>query len=91
MNIPYIGNQVKQLRRKFSQSVGLPIKDALPESAIEAALAAENYTYRRCFFDPILTIWAFLSQTLDSDRSCRKAISRVMAYQSEAPFKKGQK
>jgi len=88
MNIPYIGNRVKQLRRKFSQSVGLPIKDALPESAIESALAAENYTYRACFFDPILTTWAFLSQTLDSDRSCRKAISRVMAYQcavSEQP------
>jgi hypothetical protein len=83
MNIPYIGNKVKQLRRKFSQSVGLPIKDALPESAIESALAAEKYTYRQCFFDPILTIWAFLSQTLDSDRSCRKAISRVMAYQSD--------
>ena len=83
MNIPFIGNKVKQLRRKFSQSVGLPIKDALPESAIEAALAAEKYTCRQCFFDPILTIWAFLSQTLDSDRSCRKAISRVMAYKCE--------
>ena len=77
MSIPYIGNKVKQLRRKFSQSVGLPIKDTLPESAIEGALAAENYTYRACFFDPILTTWAFLSQTLgfrselpQSDQPC---------------------
>lgn len=89
MNIPIIGNKVKQLRRKFSQSVGLPIKDALPESTINQVIQAEGYQCRQCFFDPILTIWAFLSQTLDSDRSCRKAISRVMAYQadlSEKPF-----
>ena len=89
MNIPFIGNKVRQLRQKFSQSVGLPIKDALPESTIEQIITAEGYKYRQCFFDPILSIWAFLSQTLDTDRSCRKAVSRVMAYQadlSEKPF-----
>lgn len=80
MNIPFIGSKVKQLRQKFSQSVSLPIRDALPASRIEAALEAENVTYRECLFDPIITIWAFLSQVLDADRSCRKALSRVWAY-----------
>lgn len=83
MNIPFIGSKVKQLRHKFSQSVGFPIKDVLPESAIEQVLSIAGYKYRQCFFDPILTIWAFLSQTLDADRSCRKAVSRVMAYQAD--------
>lgn len=83
MNIQCIGNKVKKLRQKFSQSVGFPIQEALPESAIQEALTAENYAGRQCFFDPILTAWAFLSQTLDSDRSCRKAVSRVMAYQAD--------
>ena len=83
MNIPVIGSKVKQLRQKFSQSVGLPIRDALPASQIEAALEAEHVVYRRCLFDPIVTTWAFLSQVLDADRSCRKAISRVFAYLSD--------
>ncbi len=83
MNIPFIGSKVKQLRQKFSQSIGLPIQDALPASAIEAALKAEGITYRRCLFDPVVTIWAFLCQVLDADRCCRKAISRVFAYLSD--------
>ena len=82
MNIPFIGSKVKQLRQRFSESVGLPIKDALPASAIEAALEAEGISYRCCLFDPIVTTWAFLSQVLDADRCCRKAISRVFAYLS---------
>ena len=83
MSISLIGSKVKQLRQKFSQSVGLPIREALPTSEIEAAVEAEHVVYRRCLFDPIVTIWAFLSQVLDADRSCRKAISRVFAYLSD--------
>ncbi len=83
MTTPFIGSSIKQLRQKFSQSVGLPLREALPESEIEAALKAENVVYRRCLFDPIVTTWAFLCQVLDADRSCRKAISRVFAYLSD--------
>ena len=83
MPISIIGCSIHRLRQKFSQSVGLPIREALPEEAIEAALAAEGVPYRRCLLDPVVTIWAFLSQVLDADRSCRKALSRVFAYLSE--------
>lgn len=80
MSISIIGSSLQQLRQKFSQSVGLPIQECLSEKTIEAAVKAEQITYRHCLFDPIVTTWAFLSQILDSDRSCRKAISRVYAY-----------
>lgn len=83
MSISVIGSSIKRLRKKFSQSTGLPIRETLSEDEIEAALKAEGVTYRRCLFDPIITIWAFLSQVLDSDRCCRKAISRVFAYLSD--------
>ena len=84
MKISIIGSSIQRLRQKFSQSTGLPIRETLSEDEIEeAALKAEDVTYRRCLFDPILTIWAFLSQVLDADRSCRKAISRVYAYLSD--------
>ncbi len=84
MSISIIGSSIHRLRQKFSQSVGLPIREALPEDEIEAALEAEGVTSRRCVLDPVVTIWAFLSQVLDSDRSCRKALSRVFAYLSDA-------
>jgi hypothetical protein len=84
LSIPTIGHSVHQLRQKFSHSVGLPIRDALPSAAIEAVLRSEGLTYRRCLFDPVVTIWAFLSQVLDTDRCCRKAVSRVWAYLSES-------
>lgn len=79
-----IGQSVKQLRHKFAHSVGLPIRDALPASAIEGVLRAEGLIYRRCLLDPVVTIWAFLCQVLDTDRCCRKALSRVWAYLAES-------
>jgi len=84
MSISIIGSSIQRLRQKFSQSTGLPIREALPEGEIEIELQAAGVKYRRCLFDPIVTTWAFLCQVLDSDRSCRKAISRVFAYLSDA-------
>ena len=83
MSISMGGGSIKQLRQKFAQSTGLPLRESLPAKDIEAAFKAENIPSRRCFFDPMVTTWAFLSQVLDSDRSCRKAISRIFAYFSD--------
>jgi len=83
MSISIIGSSIKRLRQKFSQSIGLPIREALPEAEMEAALRAEHVMYRRCLWNPIITTWAFLSQVLDEDRTCRKAFSRVYAYLSD--------
>ena len=65
MRISIIGSSIKRLRQKFAQSTGLPIRQALSEADIEATLKAEGVTYRRCLFDPVVTIWAFLCQVLD--------------------------
>ncbi len=46
MSIPIIGHSANHLRQKFSQSVGLPIRDALPAEAIEAVIRSEGATYR---------------------------------------------
>lgn len=73
-------NRVQILKQKFTQSFGLPFRDLLPESIIQAALDAEKVKYRRRLFDPIVTIWAFLSQVLDSDKTCHNAVSRVVAW-----------
>ena len=58
----------------------MSFRDLLPESTIREALNAENLSYRRRLFDPFVTLWTFLSQVLDTDKSCANAVSRVIAY-----------
>ena len=65
---------------KFTSSVGLPFQKLLPSSTIEAALVEEKIQYRNRIFSPIVTLWAFLSQVLDTDKSCHNAVSRIIAW-----------
>ena len=82
-----IGNRVAILREKFAQSIGLPFAEILTESEIEPALEDEGVTYRKRLFCPIVTLWAWMSQVLDKDKSpmdrgrlCKKALSRLISY-----------
>lgn len=74
MTIPTLPNRVQILKQKFTQSLGLPFRDLLPESTIQEALDAEKIRYRRRLFDPFVTLWAFLSQVLDADLTCHNAL-----------------
>lgn len=80
MTTATIPNRVKILKQKFTQSLGLPFRDLLPESTIQSALEAEKIKYRQRLFDPFVTLWAFLSQVLDTDKTCHNAVSRVIAW-----------
>jgi len=75
-----IGNRVAILREKFAQSIGLPFAEILTESEIEQALQDEGIAYRKRLFCPIVTLWAWISQVLDADKSCKKAVSRIVSY-----------
>lgn len=70
--------------QKFVNSVGLPFRDLLPESTMISTLEASKVKYRNRLFNPIVTIWAFLSQVLDTDKSLQNAVSRVVAWLAEA-------
>ena len=72
--------RVQILKNKFNSSLGLPFKELLPTSVIEQALSELNIRYYRRLFDPIVTLWAFLSQVLDTDKSCHNAVSKIIAY-----------
>ncbi|EKF04507.1 putative transposase [Tolypothrix sp. PCC 7601] len=68
------------LKDKFNQSLGLPFKELLPYSVIEKVLGELKIKYKKRLFDPIVTLWAFLSQVLDTDKSCHNAVSKIIAY-----------
>ncbi len=72
--------RVKILKDKFNQSLGLPFKELLPSSAIGQALCELKIKYKKRLFDPFVTLWAFLSQVLDTDKTCHNAVSKIIAY-----------
>lgn len=80
MTISTVPRRVKILKQKFTQSLGLPFKELLPSTVIQETLAKLSIKYRSRLFDPIVTLWAFLSQVLDTDKSCHNAVSRVIAH-----------
>ncbi|WDD35966.1 IS4 family transposase (plasmid) [Nostoc sp. UHCC 0926] len=72
--------RVQILKDKFNQSLGLPFKELLPESVIRLAISELKIKYKKRLFDPFITLWAFLSQVLDPDKTCHNAVSKIIAH-----------
>jgi hypothetical protein len=72
--------QIETLRTQFAQADGLPFAEVLSAARIEDALREEKATWREAVYTPLLTLWAFLSQALCPDGSCRAAVARVLAW-----------
>src|ERR1700722_7901347 len=66
--------------RDFIDSPGLPFAEHLPEEQVAQALTDEGGRFRRRLFPPAVTLWTWLSQTLDPDGSCRAAVARFLAW-----------
>ena len=73
-------NRVNILKQQFAQSLGLPFAEVLPTCEIEQVLDEEGVRYRNRLWSPMVTIWAFLSQVLDSDKSLHNTVSRVIVW-----------
>src|ERR1700682_728053 len=72
----------EQALAPFSLDEGLPFANVLPVAVVEQVFAAEEVAFgasNDSVFTPSVTLWAFLSQVLENDKSCRAAVSRVLA------------
>jgi putative transposase len=73
----------EQALAPFHQDQGLPFATVLPAAEVQQAFAEEGVAFgasANSVFTPALTLWAFLSQVLEEDKSCRAAVSRVQAF-----------
>jgi len=77
----------KRLRERLTNSIGLPFRNILSEDIMQQALKEENIKHRKRVYDPITTLWIFILQVLDPDKSCKKAVSRVLALLCDSPKK----
>ena len=65
---------LKAVRARFARSTGLPFANVLTEANILDVLNDHGIKYRNRVFNPVTTIWGFLSQVLSDDHSCRKRV-----------------
>jgi hypothetical protein len=72
--------QIETLRTQFAQNEGLPFADVLTAQRVETALCQERAVWREQIYTPLLTLWAFLSQVVSPDGSCRAIVTRVLAW-----------
>jgi hypothetical protein len=73
---------LQAVRARFARNEGLPFADVLTEASILDVLQEHRVEYRDRVFNPVTTIWGFLSQVLSDDHSCRDAVSRVIAHRA---------
>jgi putative transposase len=72
----------EQALAPFLVDEGLPFADVLPAAFVEQVVANEGVVVgdtKKSVFTPAVTLWAWLSQVLETDKSCRAAVSRVLA------------
>ena len=73
---------LEAVRVRFARNEGLPFADVLTEANILDVLNDHGVKYRDRVFNPVTTIWGFLSQVLCDDHSCRDALSRIIAHRA---------
>jgi hypothetical protein len=73
---------LEMVRARFARNEGLPFADVLTKANIVAVLNDHGVEYRDRVFNPVTTIWGFLSQVLSDDHSCRDALSRIIAHRA---------
>lgn len=72
------------LRERLSNSIGSPFGDILPEDMIQQTLEEENIKYRKRLYTPVITLWTFIHQVLDPDKSCKNAVSFLLSFLSDS-------
>jgi len=63
----YYAESSRYSQAKFQDSLTLPFEQVLPEAVIQKILK-EGVSYRQTLYTPIVTLWAWMSQVLDSDK-----------------------
>jgi hypothetical protein len=73
---------LEEVRARFARDQGLPFTNSLTEVSILEALNEHGVQFRDRLFNPVTTIWGFLSQVLSEDHSCRDTVSRIIAHRA---------
>lgn len=79
-----MANRAEILKQQFQNSIALPFEHVLSEATVQQVLLEQGVKYRQVLYTPIVVLWAWLSQVLDTDKSLSNAVNRVIAWMAEA-------
>jgi hypothetical protein len=69
----------RAVRDKFANDKGLPFGRILTREYVLSVLEDEGHEYRQRVYCPLVTLWAWLSQSLSQDKSLNEAVMRIVA------------
>jgi DDE family transposase len=82
-DFPQLCHSFQQALAPFLNDGGLPFPEVLSAAAVQRAFAEEDVDFggdtSEAVFTPPVVLWAFLSQVLENDKSCRAAVQRILA------------
>ena len=72
-------HQTIRLQRELKLDLDFGLGDILSVEDITTILREAGATWKTVVYTPLITTWAFLWQMLNSDRSCRVTVKRIVA------------
>ena len=75
-------HQIFRLNQGEQADLDFGLGEILSPEDLALILTEEGATWKTIIYTPLLTTWAFLSQMLSPDRSCRAAVKRIAAWLS---------
>jgi len=72
--------QADGIRRWLESTQGMPFSDILKPDRVRQAIEACGQHLRKCTYSFLLTLYAFLSQVISTDPSCRQATAALLAW-----------
>ena len=79
-----MANRAEILKENYQNSLGLPVASVLSETEIAQVLERQGVQYRQVLYTPMVVLWAWISQVLDSDNSLSNAVKRVTTWMTVA-------
>jgi len=70
------------IQQSLCNSLGLPFPELLEIAELDELVKGTKVNYYNRIYTPLVTLSAFMAQVLDSDGSCRQAVSRIISQLS---------
>jgi len=80
MVVDIIDKKTIEAKQKIKDKLGLAFKEHLSEKMVTDCLMSLGLKFRARVFTPYITVLTYLSQVMDQDQSCRKAVSRLINH-----------
>ena len=74
--------QIRDQIKLLQAAPQLPFCDLLDADLVQGVLRSAKVSFRDRVYNPIVTLWTFLSQVLSTDHSCRLAVTRLVAHRT---------